>query len=194
VASPLLRLEASRRERPSLSLGNAIALLLSRSPRSLWSCQRCLRSSSSAISPVHTVLVLLLNISSDAAVRRGELLKTVAALGREFVHRGMHVHAAKLRLYYVALRRGWASSHRSKVDVHWSEDLVIEWCKILQLPPYQHAYPIRAPHSRYSRCKDRSNNEGGSFQTESTFPGGWKVRCSNCGEVWLVLETKSTSA
>ena len=137
---------------------------------------------------------LVIHISSDAAVRRGELLKTVAALGREFVHRGMHVHAAKLRLYYVALRRGWASSHRSKVDVHWSEDLVIEWCKILQLPPYQHAYPIRTPHSRCSHCKDRSNNEGGSFQTESTFPGGWKVRCSNCGEVWLVLETKSSSA
>lgn len=146
------------------------------------------------MSPAHIVLVLLLNISSDAAVRRGELLKVVGALGREFVHRGMHVHAAKLRLYYVALRRGWASSHRSKVDVHWSEDLVIEWCKILQLPPYQHAYPVRTPHSRCSRCKDRPNNEGGSFQTESTFPGGWKVRCSNCGEVWLVLETKSSSA
>jgi len=118
-------------------------------------------------------------------------LDDVAHVGRE---RRRGRHAAKLRLYYVALRRGWASSHRSKVDVHWSEDLVIEWCKILQLPPYQHAYPVRTPHSRCSRCKDRPNNEGGSFQTESTFPGGWKVRCSNCGEVWLVLETKSSSA
>jgi hypothetical protein len=135
----------------------------------------------------------MLNIGSDAGVGRGELIKAVAVLGREFVRRGMHAHAAKLRLYYVALRRGWAASSRSEVDVHWSEDLVVEWCKILQLPPYEHAYPVRTAHSRCSRCKDRSNNEGGSSQTESTFLGGWKVRCSNCGEAWLVLETTSSS-
>jgi len=49
----------------------------------------------------------------------------------------------------------------------------VEWFKILQLPPYQNVYLVRtaqAPCIR--RCKERPNNEGGSFQTESTFPGG----------------------
>jgi hypothetical protein len=50
--------------------------------------------------------VVALNISSDAIVRGPELLKMVGAVGREFVRRGMHAHAAKLRIYYLALGRG----------------------------------------------------------------------------------------
>jgi len=57
------------------------------------------------------------------------------------------------------------------------------------MPPYENAYPVRTAQSDCSRCKDRPTNEGGGFQTESTFPGGWKVRCSNCGEAWLVVKT-----
>ncbi len=115
----------------------------------------------------------------------------VGTLGREFVRREMHAHAAKLRIYHVALRRGLATPGRSEVDVHWSEALVVEWFKILQLPPYENAYSVRSAQSHCGRCKQRPNNEGGSFQTENTFPGGWKVRCSNCGEAWLVLEKKA---
>ena len=121
------------------------------------------------------------------AQRKG-LVKMVEALGREFVRRGMNTHAAKLRVYYLALRRGLATPGRNEVDVHWSEALVVEWFKLLRMPPYQNAYPVRTAQSHCSRCKDRPTNEGGGFQTESTFPGGWKVRCSNCGEAWLVLE------
>ncbi len=59
------------------------------------------------------------------AQRKG-LVKMVETLGREFVRRGMHTHAAKLRVYYLALRRGLATPGRSEVDVHWSESLVVE--------------------------------------------------------------------
>ena len=55
----------------------------------------------------------------------------------------MHTHAAKLRVYYLALRRGLATPGRSEVDVHWSEALVIEWFKLLRMPPYENAYPVR---------------------------------------------------
>ncbi len=123
-------------------------------------------------------------------VGRPDLVKMVGVLGREFVRRGMHAHAAKLRIYYLALRRGLATPGKSEVDVHWSEALVVEWFKLLRMPPYEKAYPVRAAQSHCSRCKERPNNQGGSFQTESTFSGGWKVTCSNCGEAWLVLEKK----
>ncbi len=114
----------------------------------------------------------------------------VDALGREFVRRGMHAHANKLRIYYLALRRGLATPGRREVDVHWSEVLVVEWFKLLLMSPYENAYPVRPSGSRCSRCKQVPNNEAATLQTESTFPGGWKVRCSKCGEAWLVLEKK----
>jgi hypothetical protein len=123
-------------------------------------------------------------------VERSELAKLVEVLGHEFVRRGMHAHATKLRIYYFALRRGLATHARNEVDIRWSEDLVVEWLKLLRIPPYESAYRVRTAQSPCSRCKARPNNQGGSFVTESTFPGGWKVRCSSCGEVWLVLEDK----
>jgi hypothetical protein len=124
-------------------------------------------------------------------VQRPRLLKMVGALGRAFVRRGMHAHAAKLRAYYVLLRRGLATPGKNEVDIRWSEALVIEWMKILRMPPYENAYPVRPAQSSCSRCRETPTNEAGGFQTESTFPGGWKVRCSTCGEAWLVLEGKS---
>jgi len=124
------------------------------------------------------------------AQRKG-LVKMVETLGREFVRRGMNIHAAKLRLYYLALRRGLATPGKMEVDVHWSEALVIEWFKLLRMTPYEKAYPVRPAQSHCIRCRDKPTNEGGGFQTERTFPGGWKVRCSNCGEAWLVLENSN---
>jgi len=123
-------------------------------------------------------------------MERSQLARLVAVLGREFVRRRMHAHAGKLRVYYLALRRGLATTGRSEVDIHWSEELVVEWLKLLRIPPYESAYRVRTPQAPCSRCKARPDNQGGSFVTERTFPGGWKVRCINCGEVWLVLEEK----
>jgi len=73
-------------------------------------------------------------------LRRPELVKMVGALGREFIRRGMHAHAAKLRIYYLALRRRLATPGRSEVDVHWSEVLVVE-C-------YEQFGPMRTGDSR----------------------------------------------
>ncbi len=59
-----------------------------------------------------------LNYRSDHMLPRAELLKFVVALGREFQHRGMHEHAKKLRLYYLAVKRGLTVGVH-EADLHW---------------------------------------------------------------------------
>jgi hypothetical protein len=102
----------------------------------------------------------------------------------------MHQHAAKLRFYYLALQKGLVSRGKREVDVHWSEALVLEWFKLLRLPPFEHAYPVRTARSRCTQCAELPGQQGSSLHTESTFPGGWKVRCPQCGDTWLVLEER----
>ena len=113
-----------------------------------------------------------------------ELLRQVAQLGREFVRRGMDIHARKLRLYYLALRHRLASPGRREVDVRWSEELVLEWLKVLRLPPYEAAYEIRPRGAGCGRCQ-KTTNDRTALHTEQNFPGGAKMSCHACGAVWL---------
>ena len=113
-----------------------------------------------------------------------ELLRRVEQLGREFVRRGMDVHARKLRIYYLALRHKLASPHKGEVDVRWSEERVQEWLKVLRMPPYEAAYEVRPRGSGCRRC-EKTGNDRTSIHTEQTFPGGAKMSCYACGDVWL---------
>jgi hypothetical protein len=115
---------------------------------------------------------------------REELLGTVERLGREFVRRGMAAHARKLRLYYLALRHRLASAGKHEVDVRWSEELVLEWFKVLRLPPFQHAYEVRPRGAGCGKCQ-KTTNDRTALHTEQSFPGGAKMSCYACGAVWL---------
>jgi len=116
-----------------------------------------------------------------------ELLRRVEQLGREFVRRGMEVHARKLRVYYLALRHRLASPHKGEVEVRWSEERVLEWLKVLRLPPFEGVYGVRPWGSGCLRC-EKTGNDRTSIHTEQTFPGGAKMSCYACGDVWLEEE------
>ena len=112
---------------------------------------------------------------------RARLLELVVALGCEFSRRGMPDHCQRLRLYYLALQHG-LDARRHRVEIHWDEELVIEWMRLLQLPPYQDHYRVR----RETRC-DRCESRPGTVVTKGVFPGGAKLECLQCGGEWLTL-------
>jgi hypothetical protein len=112
---------------------------------------------------------------------RSRLLQLVVRLGGEFSRRGMAEHCRRLRVYYLALQHG-LDTGRGRLEVHWDEDLTIEWFRLLRLPPYQDHYPVQ-DDGRCTRCEDRP----GSVFTVAVFPGGTKLECRTCGRQWLVL-------
>lgn len=116
-------------------------------------------------------------------MQRQMLLGYIKSLGQEFGRRRMGPHLQKLRLYYLALRHGLASP-ANVVDVHWDEDLVVDWLKVLRLPPYETAYELRPRGSSCTRCAPRPQLQA-ITQTDRVFPGGAKIRCTLCGATWL---------
>jgi hypothetical protein len=65
--------------------------------------------------------------------------------------------------------------------------MVVEWFKLLRLPPYERAYPVQPPGSRCPRCPP-GDGPVTEVVTERTFPEGRKVACLACHAVWLELE------
>lgn len=119
-------------------------------------------------------------------MRRDELMPLVVRLGGEFQRRGMKDHSQKLRVYFLALKHGLDSGAR-EVRVHWTENLVLEWLRLLRIPPYDRSYAIRPRASRCDKCPpDRSSQP--AVNTEAVFPGGSKMRCQVCGAVWVEEE------
>ncbi len=116
-------------------------------------------------------------------MERAKLLEFVVALGCEFSRRGMPDHCDRLRLYYLALRHGLDSA-RHRVEIHWDETLVVEWMRLLRLPPYEDDYPQRDTTS-CATCESRP----GTVVTKGVFPGGAKLECLQCGAQWLLRHT-----
>jgi len=114
---------------------------------------------------------------------RPQLLEHVAALGREFARRGMREHAQRLRVYYLAVKKGLVAPSND-LDIKWSEPFVVEWLKILQVAPFANSYQVRARGSRCARCP-AAKNEAATLHTELNYPGGSKMRCQACGAVWI---------
>jgi hypothetical protein len=111
-------------------------------------------------------------------MERAELLSMVKRLGAEFRKRRMHGHLAPLRLYWLALRHGLVQPERHGLHVQLSEEMIVEWFRLLRLPPYERAYPVQPPGSRCPSCRPG----------EGTFPEGRKVACLACRAAWLELE------
>lgn len=116
-------------------------------------------------------------------MERAELLDHVRRLGREFARRGMVGHLRKLRLYWLALSRGLAGA-RHEVDLKWTEQLVVDWLRTLQVAPFAADYPVRPRGSPCTRCGEGSGQQSTVF-TAANYPGGSKMGCHACGAVWL---------
>jgi hypothetical protein len=125
-------------------------------------------------------------------MERRDLLELVEILGRELERLGMSRQVETLRLYYLALVRRLDREHA--VDVSWSEERTIDWLGILRLPPYADRYPVRDDAfrcpctARTDRAPDLSHIARTIVAVEARFPGGKKVRCTSCGQGWLVLD------
>jgi len=65
-------------------------------------------------------------------MERAELLAMVKRLGAEFRRRGMHGHLGPLRLYWLALRHDLVQPERHGLHVQLSEEMVVEWFKLLR--------------------------------------------------------------
>jgi hypothetical protein len=121
---------------------------------------------------------------------REALLQMVHRLGGEFRRRGMRTHVTPLRVYWLALKHGLVQDEEHALHLALSEETVVEWFKLLRLPPYQGAYSVRPPGSV---CPDCPPPEGRANEvtTERTFPDGRKVVCLACRRSWLELEPSS---
>lgn len=120
-------------------------------------------------------------------MERLALMGWVAALGRAFGRLGMKAHVRALRIYFLALRHGLTTGERHAVKVDFNEEAITEWLRVLRLPPFERAYPVRPRGSTCGRCP---RGEGHPVETSTllTFSGGAKMGCRACGEVWLELE------
>jgi hypothetical protein len=108
----------------------------------------------------------------------------VVTLGRAFRARGMRSHLTTLRLYFLALRHGLTSGGGHALRAEWSEEAVLDWLRILRVPPYERDYPVRARGSRCLRCP-RDDGHPVETATLVTFEGGAKMGCRACGSAWL---------
>lgn len=122
-----------------------------------------------------------------SAMERGLLTEWVVLLGRAFRQHGMRSHVRTLRLYFLALRHGLVQGERNALKIEWSEDAVLEWLRILRVPPFQQAYPVRPRGSRCARCPA---GDGHPVETTTlmTFTGGAKMGCRRCGDAWIELD------
>jgi hypothetical protein len=118
---------------------------------------------------------------------RDALLAMVHRLGEEFRRRDMRTHLTPLRIYWLALRHGLVQDEAHALHLTLSEETVVEWFKLLRLPPYQQAYPVRPTGAPCPAC----GPEGGELTTERTFPGGRKVVCLACRRAWLEVESST---
>ena len=117
---------------------------------------------------------------------RHSLLAMVDTLGRALAERGLHRHVEELRVYWLALSRGLAGPGQ-RVNVGWSEALVVEWFRLLRLPPHADDYLVRPPSSPCPRCPQPVGHAV-EVKTTLTFPEGRKAVCTVCGTAWLELD------
>ncbi len=68
----------------------------------------------------------------------------------------------------------------------WSEDHVLEWQRLLKIPPHENDYPILPRGSPCPRCGSRSADRTATGTVVCvSFPGGWAERCLGCRARWL---------
>lgn len=117
----------------------------------------------------------------------GTLQGWVVALGRAFGRKEMKGHVRALRIYFLAVRHGLTTGGRHQVKVDFDEQVIAEWLKVLRVPPFENAYPVRPRGSACSHCP---KGDGHPVETATLliFVGGAKMGCRACGEAWLELD------
>jgi hypothetical protein len=123
---------------------------------------------------------------------RHSLMAMVDTLGRALAERGLHRHVEELRVYWLALSRGLARPGQ-RLSIGWSETLVVEWFRLLRLPPHAHDYLLFPPSSPCPRCP-RPAGHAVEVKTALTFPEGRKAVCTVCGAAWLELDALRATA
>lgn len=103
----------------------------------------------------------------------------------------MRTHVTPLRIYWLALRHGLVHDERHGLHLTLSEETVVEWLKVLRLPPYENAYRVRPTGSACPSCVPPEGRGAGEVATERTFPEGRKMVCLGCHSVWLEMEPAS---
>ena len=121
-------------------------------------------------------------------MKREDLLRLVILLGKAFAARGMTAQVKDLRLYYGALR-GNLGGTATALEKKWPELVLVEWLKTLRVPPYDRAYRVRPWGSRCACPREKQR-----LFTAVVFPGGAKVACASCNEVWLQEEARAASS
>lgn len=107
-------------------------------------------------------------------------LELIVRVGREFVRRGLNNQASEARRYYAAVRDGLEPDG-------WGHEMIVEWARLLRVPPHEHDYAIRP--QMWRACCDRPRT-----YTAAVYPGGSKHVCESCRSVWLELEASTTKS
>lgn len=112
-----------------------------------------------------------------------QLAEAVAALGKAMRAQGMAAPLPSLRLFLLALRKGLTGDgHRVQVD--WSEQLVIDWCRALGVPPFD--VEVKEAGVPCLKCKA---GKGGRPEPVPVirWDGGALLRCPVCDARWIAL-------
>jgi len=118
-----------------------------------------------------------------------QLLRYVEVLGKGFLALGLNTEADSLRVYHWALRQQHVG-YAGELRVHWHPDLVLEWMKVLRLPPFANFY--RALPMGTPECPGCHRNRM-NVKVELSCGLVRKLRCRACTEVWVEEQPRSYS-
>ena len=130
----------------------------------------------SAETLAQTALSLYIHIVSTF-----DFAKLIVQLAAEFKRRDMRAHVALLRPYYRSFQERRRAALREPKPP-WTEELVIEWLCILQIPPFENVLPTLATGARACGCDVK---EVGLAMISCVYPGGRVRECKGCGARWL---------
>jgi hypothetical protein len=108
-----------------------------------------------------------------------DLLAIAPDLDREFRRRGMEVHARELRLWMLARRQG-----RNPRD-GWSDAFVLEWLRLMRVPPHHTHYIVRRLGDPCPDCATRPEHGSAATFTCVSWEGGQLTECLRCRAVWI---------
>jgi len=119
-----------------------------------------------------------------------ELQEMVATLGKAAMGIGRSDLASQLRIYSLSLQRGPGEKFNAG-SVHWSEESVVDWLGLFQVPPYADQCPIRPEQARCEKCVASPNPRAYlHVDTLADLPSGRARKCRKCGAVWLERRTR----
>jgi hypothetical protein len=98
----------------------------------------------------------------------------------------MDGHLHLLRAFY---RREFVGSRRDPRT--WSFDLTLEWLALMRIGPFRRVYLVQHRGAGCPRCASQESRGAPAAWVEVAWPGGAKLRCNTCGQVWLQIDGKA---